>query len=149
MKKTILSTLGGLFLILSAPIALADDIPSNALPISKILQDLHAKGYTLIKKVEFEHGTYEVKAIGPNGNKMKLQVNPQTGEITNNKSNNAKMMSMLDAVKKVESAGYHNIYKIKQEDNKYEVKALDKNGKKVELKINADTGEIKKEGWFD
>ncbi|KTD22853.1 Uncharacterized conserved protein [Legionella lansingensis] len=143
MKRIILSVCSGLLLTITAPIVFADNLPANTLPMSKILQSLQSKGYNIIKEIEFEHGAYEVEAIGPQGNKLELRVNPQTGEISNDKNNQAKPISMLDAVQKLESAGYHSIYKIESEGNKYEVKALDKNGKKVKLKMNASTGEIK------
>lgn len=149
MKKIILSACSGLVLAVVTQIASADTLPANSLPMSKILQNLQTKGFTIIKEVEFEHGAFEVEAIGPQGNKLKLQVNPQTGEITNNKDNQTNQLSILAAVQKLEAAGYHNIYRIELDDSKYEVKALDKDGKEVSLKINANTGEIKKEGWFD
>lgn len=145
MKKTILSVCSGLILGFTTQTASADHMPTTSLPMSKILQDLQEKGYGAFKEVEFEHNIYEIEAIGPQGNKLKLKVNPQTGELINDKHH---PMSVLAAVQKLESSGYHNIYKIEFDDNKYEMRALDKDGKKVTLKINANNGEIKKEGWF-
>lgn len=145
MKKIILSTCGGLILTLTTQTTLADKVPANALPMSKILQDLKDKGYITINEVEFKHGTYEVKAIGSQGNKIKLRVNPKTGQINDNKNNNANLMTMLTAVQKLEAAGYNNIYKIELEGSKYEIKAMSKEGKKVKLKLNTYTGEIKKD----
>ncbi len=51
-------------------------------------------------------------------------------------------ITLLDAVKKAEAEGYHDFYKVEFEKNKYEIKALDKSGKKIELKIDANTGTI-------
>ncbi|OGV44379.1 MAG: hypothetical protein A3F46_03780 [Legionellales bacterium RIFCSPHIGHO2_12_FULL_42_9] len=148
-KRIILSVCSGFILVFAAQTALANDIPTTSLPMSKILQVLQSKGYSSVRKVEFEHGTYEVKAISAQGKKVKLNVNPQTGVITNNSKTQNNSISMLMAAQKVEAAGYHGIYKIKSEDGKYEIKALNKDNKKVELKVNVKTGEIKKEGWFD
>ncbi len=52
---------------------------------------------------------------------------------------------MLDAVNKAEAAGYQRIYKVERDNNEYEMEALDKDGKQVELKVNASTGAISKE----
>jgi hypothetical protein len=49
-----------------------------------------------------------------------------------------------DAIKsKLTGLGY-SVRKIEAEDGRYEVKASDKEGKKVELKVNPVTGEIEK-----
>jgi hypothetical protein len=49
-----------------------------------------------------------------------------------------------DAIKsKLNSLGY-SVRKIEAEDGRYEVKATDKEGKKVELKVDPVTGEIEK-----
>jgi hypothetical protein len=50
-------------------------------------------------------------------------------------------LSVADVVKKVEAAGYQNIYKVEPNGTEYEVKAF-KAGKKIELRIDA-TGEIR------
>lgn len=147
-KRIILSVVSGIILTLASQTVLADDIPTTSLPMSKILQDLQSKGYNAVRKVKFEHGSYEVEAMSKQGTKIKLNVNPQTGKITiNPKTPNT--LTMLSIVQKIEAAGYHNIYKVKSERGKYEVKALDKDNKKVELNVDAQSGEIKKEGWFD
>ena len=148
-KQIIISVFGGVLLACTSHTVLADDIPTTLLPMSTILQDLQSKGYDNIRKIKFEHDVYEVEAISKQGTKIKLSVNPQTGKIANSPMMQKNSLSMRSIVQKVEAAGYHSIYKVKSEDNKYEIKALDKNNKKVELNVDAQTGEIKKEGWFD
>lgn len=145
-KKNVASIIAGLTLAFATQISFADETPATLLDMSKILQNLNSKGYNIVRKVELEHGMYEAETINTQGNEIKIQINAQTGEITSPKESN-KQITMLDAVKKVETEGYHNISKIKSEHGNYEIKALDKDGKKVELKVDASTGKINK-AWF-
>ncbi|MBS0359524.1 MAG: PepSY domain-containing protein [Proteobacteria bacterium] len=144
-KQIILSTFSSLILTLTTLTALADDVPSSSVQMSKILQNLQSKGYSNVREIEFEEGVYEVKAMTAQGNKIKIYVNPQTGEIINNAKAERNRMSALEVVQKLESAGYHNIYKIESHGHKYEVKAFDQNRKKAELKVDGNTGKISKE----
>lgn len=51
------------------------------LSIPQIHAKLEAAGYRNIEKIEREHGSYEVKATDREGRRVKLYVNPQTGDI--------------------------------------------------------------------
>lgn len=51
------------------------------LSIPQIHAKLEATGYRNIEKIEREHGSYEVKATDRNGERIKLYLNPQTGEV--------------------------------------------------------------------
>ncbi|MFH1493532.1 MAG: PepSY domain-containing protein [Pseudomonadota bacterium] len=51
------------------------------LSIPQIHARLEATGYRNIEKIEREHGSYEVKATDRNGARIKLYLNPQTGEV--------------------------------------------------------------------
>ena len=51
------------------------------LSIPQIHDRLEAAGYRHIEKIERERGSYEVRATGPSGQRVKLYVNPTTGEI--------------------------------------------------------------------
>lgn len=142
-KHTLVALLGGCLLAFSTQAVLADDIPTTSIQMSSILQNLQTKGYNNVKKIKFEDGEYEAKVINAQGREEKLHINPQTGAILNAPKAAQANITALEAAKKVEAAGYHNIYKLEAEDgNEYEVKAIDKNGKKAELKVNATTGEI-------
>ena len=52
------------------------------LSIGQVHQKLEAAGYRNVEKIEREHGLYEARATDRNGARVKLHVNPQTGEIT-------------------------------------------------------------------
>ena len=56
----------------------------------QVHQTLEAAGYGNIEKIEREHGNYEVKATDRNGERVKLHVNPQTGEVLDSRLRDAK-----------------------------------------------------------
>jgi len=72
----------GIFL---APSFAQDRPAGNAdrqwLSIPQIHDKLDAAGYRNIEKIEREHGGYEVRATDRNGERIRLYVNPRTGEI--------------------------------------------------------------------
>lgn len=51
------------------------------LSIQKVLDKLEAAGYRDFEEVEREHGYYEIRALNRNGERTKLYVNPQSGNI--------------------------------------------------------------------
>ena len=50
------------------------------LSIAQVHERLEAAGYRNIEKIEREHGGYEARATDRNGDRVKVHVNPQTGE---------------------------------------------------------------------
>lgn len=57
------------------------------LSIQKILDKLETAGYRDFEEIERERGGYEVRATDRNGERIKLYVNPQTGDITDQRVN--------------------------------------------------------------
>lgn len=51
------------------------------LSIPEVHAKLESAGYRNIEKIERERGSYEVKVTDRNGQRMKLFVHPQTGEV--------------------------------------------------------------------
>jgi hypothetical protein len=125
--------------------AFADDkVPADAISFSKLLSSLHNAGYNVVLKVEFDDGVYKANVIDPQGRQIKVSIEPTSGEVIKPKSE-TNQLSMMDAVKKVENAGYHNFYKITSGHDKYEIKALDKDNKKVAIEVDTKTGKISKD----
>jgi hypothetical protein len=56
------------------------------LSIPQVYEKLEAAGYRNVEKIEREHGGYEARATDRNGERLKLHVNPQTGEIMNQRT---------------------------------------------------------------
>ncbi len=141
-NTTLIAICMGTLLTVGAPLSMAkDEMTSDMMPISKALTALKTKGYSVVKKIEFDDGIYEAKALNALGKEIKVKINAKTGEIEKDKDNVA-WLSALDVAKKVEDAGYRNISKIDAEGKEYEVKALNKEGKETKLLINAQSGEI-------
>ncbi|ENO76078.1 PepSY domain-containing protein [Thauera mechernichensis] len=53
-------------------------------------------------------------------------------------------LSVQDVLSKLEAAGYSDFREVEREKNKYEVKATDPQGQRVELDVDPVTGEILK-----
>jgi hypothetical protein len=149
MKKNVIASLViGFCILFVMQNAFADksSMLNNGMKISVAIQKLQAKGYKNIRKIEFKDGFYEAKVMTADGYKADLRVNTKTGVIEN-PAKELKWLSILEIVKKVQAAGYHDIYKIKFDDGGYEVAAFDKDGKDVQLDVDALTGEVKN-NWF-
>jgi hypothetical protein len=52
------------------------------LSIGQVHQKLEAAGFRNVEKIEREHGVYEARATDANGARVKLTINPQTGDVT-------------------------------------------------------------------
>ncbi len=145
-KRSFTVILIGLFLTFGFQPAIADTVPASAMPLSKILENLQSKGYTIFREIEFLNGLYVTKAFNAQGQNLKIRINPQTGEIVEPKAQ-ATTLSLIDVTKKLENAGYHSITKISFDRGEYEAVALDKDGKQVDLDIDGKTGQVNKD-WF-
>lgn len=64
-------------------------------------------------------------------------------------ASNTQWLSLPQVQDRVEAAGYRNIEKIEREDNNYEVKATDADGRRVELYLDPVTGEITRTKFKD
>lgn len=52
------------------------------LSIGQVYQKLEAAGYRNVETIKREHGVYEARATDRNGARVKLSINPLTGELT-------------------------------------------------------------------
>ena len=59
------------------------------LSIPEVHARLESAGYRNIEKIERESGSYEIKATDRNGQRVKLYVHPQTGEVMNRRYRDA------------------------------------------------------------
>lgn len=141
-KQTILSLIAAGAMLFTASAVFAADTKSQMAPLSTALQNLQADGYVAVKEIKLEGESYKAEAINMQGKKVEVKLD-SAGKVVEPKSTKPGI-SMLTAVKKVEEAGYHDIHKVDSEKDKYEVKALDKEGKKVSLEVDALSGDIKK-----
>lgn len=95
-RSTLLSSLALVSTLIASGLTLTPALAdaSRAAPVSErqwlsipqIHEKLEAAGYRNIEKIEREHGSYEARATHPNGQRIKLHVNPQNGEIIDQRS---------------------------------------------------------------
>ncbi|MBN9288370.1 MAG: hypothetical protein BGO43_09060 [Gammaproteobacteria bacterium 39-13] len=139
------SFLLGSFLIVLSPLSLAEGVKTQPGQMDKALSALQDKGYVIVKKIEFnsKNGTFMAKVVNAEGKNLNLQIDPQTGELSKEKGD-ITGWTAREIAKKVNDAGYDNIYEINTElfGNAYKVKALNDKGEKVSLKVDAKTGKI-------
>jgi len=75
------------FGVFIAPSFAQDNRPATAtgerlwMSIPQIHARLETAGYRNVEKIERENGSYEVKATDRNGERIKLYLHPQTGEV--------------------------------------------------------------------
>lgn len=94
MRTLIITSLIAAGLLASTPYA-EDALAGTAdktgwLSIPEVHARLESAGYRNIEKIERESGSYEIKATDRNGQRMKLYVHPQTGEVMNQRHHHAK-----------------------------------------------------------
>lgn len=118
-----------------------------ALQASVIVKNVQAAGYPLVTKIELQDGMYKVNALDLQGKSIDIVVDPQKGTLIQPKEPNKIHVTLLDAISLVQNKNYHGIYKVEADDGIYYVYALDSQGNKVTLKVDANTGEVSK-SWF-
>jgi uncharacterized membrane protein YkoI len=127
--------------------AAPDKVAEPIIPMSTVLQNLKMNGYEIVSKVDLDSDVFNIDALTPQGKELSITMNAHSGEITSPKENPAPRLSLVEAVKRVEGSGYHDISKVEYSGGKYIVKARDEKDKKVKLKVDGDTGDIAK-AWF-
>ncbi len=98
-----------------------------------ILQNLKSGGYVIVEKIKYDGGVYKADVIDAQGNDSTVTVD-EAGKVT--APAKVTKITLMDAVKKAQAAGYNNIYYIEKEDHGFEIKAVGKDGKKMELEFN-------------
>lgn len=134
-------------LALSSPMLFAETkLPEDNMPMSKVLNKLKENGFVIIKEIEFDDGVYKAKTVSAHGKDDKISFNPKTGELKGGSDKNPNTLSTLDIAVKLEGQGFTKIYKMDMEsDGKFEIKALNKDGKRTKLEVDGKTGNILKQ----
>jgi uncharacterized membrane protein YkoI len=145
-KLLVAITLGSL-LAVSAPMTFAAKAQTQPGQMVKALEALKDKNYIIIKKIKFDNdkGVFIAKVVNAEGKNLEIHINPTTGDM-GKPEGEITGWTAIEIAKKVQDAGINNIYEINTEifGNKYDVKALDDQGKKVTVKVDVKSGEITK-----
>lgn len=124
----------------------ASPVMQKVTPMATVLQNLLASGYVAVKKLKYEGGVYKGEAIDVQGREVDVRIDPETGKVIEPKAT-ARAITVVEAVNKVEAAGYHNVHEVEVEKDNYDVKALDKDGAEAKLKVDVYSGKVSKK-WF-
>ena len=130
--------------------------PAPVLDIAQVHARLEAAGYREIDEIERKRDHYEVKALNVDGRRVELQVDPATAEVRATElkrdkrrvdpaaSAAAAPLSLAQLHDQLRAAGYRAIAKIEREPDRVEVKAVDAQGRRVELDIDPVTAQVRK-----
>ena len=160
MKKTLLLSALVLSLVSTGAIAQTTTTTTAATPVVAatpaipavtlltVLNTLDSQSFTVLQ-LESKKNGFEAKVVTAEGFMQEINLD-QAGNILPSE-HKSPTVSMIAALELLEKAGYTSISEIKVHHHMfYEVEALDpKNNKKVEVKVNALTGEIDADHeWF-
>ncbi|HMM86493.1 PepSY domain-containing protein [Azohydromonas sp.] len=128
------------------------------LDIAQVHARLEAAGYRDIVEIERERDRYEVKALDAEGRRVELDVDASTAEVRKTEVKGSARAPRPDASaaatpapltlaqvhERVAAAGYRSIEKIERERDRVEVRALDAEGRRVELDVDPLTAQVRK-----
>ncbi len=138
MNRTILTAIIVAALTLSIAPAFAAKKAITLEEATKIAKE-HVQGDVI--KAEREMGLYGVKLLTPDGKRVKLYIDAETGKIVRSKGKRISLNEAIGAAKKAVSG---EVLKAEYERGRYEVKIRKTDGTLTELYIDAATGEISK-----
>lgn len=122
----------------------------NALPPTFIVYKLAQDGIPL-RKLETKGGIYEARVEATDGSIVKVGIDPQTAELTDDYSHarphradaTAPKIDAAQAVQAVAVTGYWDIREVEFEKGGWEVKARNDDGRRAKFIVDAMTGEVK------
>jgi len=135
----------------------AENAAASEIAFEDIIAKVKAAGYPEILRIDHESDRYEIKARNPQGVILEVYIDPASGEFvldpntgkpltkTVGRSFKADPQVALDGIiAQVKAAGYAEVYAIEQEHALYEVKVRDVQGRRFELYVHPQTGELLK-----
>jgi uncharacterized membrane protein YkoI len=132
--------------IASLAIALALGCAGNAMAQQQALNQqqitaqLTQQGYTDIHDLTFEDGVWSARARSGNGERVKLRVDPITGQAYPNKQ--VSPMSESDIRSSLSVQGYTDVHDVDFDHGIWTVRAKNPSGEKVTLKVDAQSGRV-------
>jgi hypothetical protein len=123
-----------------------------SLTLHELQLTLEAMGYRDLTKIEREHDQWEIKAVDAEGQRVKLEVDPFSGNILDTEVRRgaerqadtiqASWLTLHQVQVKLEAMGYRDIEEIEREHDRYEAKAADAQGHPVKLVVHPRSGDI-------
>ncbi len=112
----------------------------DALTEAQVKDALEEAGYTSVNDVKFKDGAWKADARSADGNRVDVRVDPATAKIY--PETQVANLSKDDVKAKLTVAGYLDVRDLTFRNGVWVAEAEDENGKDVELRIDAATGDI-------
>ena len=112
----------------------------QALNQQEISAQLTHQGYTDIHDLKFDDGVWSARARSGDGERVKLHVDPITGQAYPDKQVSPTSESDIRSALSVQ--GYTEVHDVDFQDGIWTVKAKNPSGTKVALKIDAQSGRV-------
>ncbi|MFC4729070.1 PepSY domain-containing protein [Coralloluteibacterium thermophilus] len=119
--------------------ALAQTPASGSMTASEVRQALTEAGYTEVRDVEFDDGLWEADATSGDGRRIDVRLDPATGKIYPDTATSA--LTADDIKASLTAEGYANVRDVEFDDGLWKAEA-DRNGRKVELRLDPEDGRV-------
>jgi len=101
-----------------------------------------AAGYTDIREVEFDDGTWEVRATGSDGRRTSVHVDPADGTILSPVPAGATHLDLPQVMQRLAQAGYADVREIERDDGFWQAEVRDTAGLRREVRVHPVSGAI-------
>lgn len=102
---------------------------------------LKTAGYADVRDVEFDDGLWEAEVRHADGRWHDVALDPATGELMDDRGPNA-LLTARDLLARLQAAGYTEVHDLDLDDAVWEADARGRDGRRVELRINAHSGRV-------
>ncbi|MCE7033041.1 PepSY domain-containing protein [Lysobacter sp. GX 14042] len=101
---------------------------------------LTAQGYTGVHDIEYKGGLWKADARSADGKRLEVSIDPATGKLY--PSTAVATLGAQDIRARLDAAGYTRVRDVEFDDGLWEAEAVDPQGRKVELKLDPESGEV-------
>jgi hypothetical protein len=115
-------------------------LAQQAMTEAQVRETLIHQGYTKIDDVKFDDGLWHAKARSADGSRVKLRIDPKTGEVYPNKE--VSRLSEDDVRAALATQGYTRVHDVDFDDGVWKAKARDKNDHRVKVTVDPSSGRV-------
>lgn len=112
----------------------------RAVTAPQVRASLEAQGYTEIDNLDFDDGMWTADAKSADGRNVDLRIDARTGRVY--PDNAAANLGEADIRAQLSASGYTNVRDVEFDDGLWKAEADDRNGRGIDLRLDAVTGAI-------
>jgi uncharacterized membrane protein YkoI len=112
----------------------------QAMTEAQVRETLIHQGYTHIDDVKFDDGLWHADAKSADGSDVNLRIDPKSGKVYPDKE--VSHLSEDDVRAALATQGYTKVHDVDFDDGVWNAKAHDKNGHRVEVTVDPNTGHV-------